>query len=61
MSYADQLAKLTHIALENGVSVTEIIASLEMVKQELAFQVFYEARQNPPSPIVTPERPNIIT
>lgn len=60
MTFGDQAAKLVHIALTKGVSPQEIISSLELIKLELAHDVFTAQRENPPSPIVTPDKPAII-
>jgi alkylhydroperoxidase/carboxymuconolactone decarboxylase family protein YurZ len=56
MTYATQLAALTHAALNQGVSPAEIIQALEIVKLEVGFQMFLAAQAEPEgSPIITPE------
>lgn len=54
MTYATQLAALTHAALNQGVSPAEIIQALEIVKLEIGFQMFLAARAE------TEETPTII-
>jgi alkylhydroperoxidase/carboxymuconolactone decarboxylase family protein YurZ len=44
MTYATQLAGLTHAALNQGVSPAEIIQALEIVKLEIGFQMFLAAQ-----------------
>jgi len=51
VSYAQQLAALTHAALNEGISPVEIIRDLELIKLELAHQMFATAREER-SPIV---------
>ena len=44
MTYAQQLAALTQCALREGVAPAEIIQALELVKLEIGFQMFIDAR-----------------
>lgn len=56
MSYGQQVAQLTSLALEQGVSPVEIIQNLEMVKLEVANSFFtaLNAKQ------AEPEQPRIV-
>ena len=50
MSYGEQLAGLTRIALEQGVPPGEIILCLELTKIELANQMFANAKAEQAGP-----------